>query len=144
MPCHLDWPTEHQQGLIASFGYTSIENGFEAATHKQAAKQTLVLPLRCDTMMGNRRHLVASTHFCAIDSNDNGVSGGGGGASLCVGDQGSGFVLPVNGQSTVYGVASVITNMCSNRFPVMYTHVAPYLDWINEVFEMTDDEEFVC
>lgn len=95
-----------------------------------------MLPGLGELALGSRAHLVTRSHYCAIDDENF--------SSLCVGDLGSGFVLSIDGKYSIVGVASVITNMCNNKFPAIYTYVAPYIDWINGIIKEIHDPIYEC
>ena len=79
----------------------------------------------CREELGPRAELLASSHFCAQDFYET--------SSVCHGDEGAGFVQIVDTVHYLTGVLSVFTNMCHPRFPGMFTRVAQYAEWIEEV-----------
>lgn len=75
----------------------------------------------CDFVLG---HQIPETSFCAQDLDY--------GSSVCYGDHGSGLTLYVNAVNTLVGIVSIFTNQCHREFPVVFTKVAPYTDWIRQ------------
>lgn len=73
--------------------------------------------------------MISSSHFCTENM-----------ARMCFGYLGSGLVMQRNdGEQLLMGVASVITNMCHDAFPVMFTQVDKYKDWIQQ--EIGEEED---
>lgn len=57
-------------------------------------------------------------------------------SSMCLGDEGAGFIVEIDKVPTIVGVLSFVTNFCDPNYPAVYTQVSPYVDWIKEKAEM--------
>lgn len=76
----------------------------------------------CRATLGVREDVISRSHFCTENT-----------ARMCFGYLGSGLVMQrANGEKLLVGVASVITNMCHDEYPVMFTEVDKYKEWIRE------------
>lgn len=93
--------------------------------HKQTGYFRRIEDNICSDLLAQNLVTITEEHnFCALDLEHE--------ASLCYGDLGSAFTLYIDEVNTLVGVVSVFTNMCHRDYPVVFTKVAPYLDWIQE------------
>lgn len=92
--------------------------------------QTQIENNECLNLLGSRRNVLMSSHFCALDREND--------ASGCIYDQGAGFIVTEDGINYVVGVLSLVTHMCRPQFPNMYTRVSDYTDWIQDTLDLWD------
>lgn len=94
--------------------------------NKQTGYYRRVADDKCTNLLGPGRTIAADS-FCAWDLDYD--------SSICYGDLGSGMTLFIDEVNTLVGIVSVFTQQCNRDFPVIFTKVAPYVDWIKkEVF----------
>lgn len=79
---------------------------------------------KCDFIFG---HPIHENTFCAQDLDYD--------SSLCYGDLGSGLSVYIDDVNTLVGIVSIFTNQCNRDFPVLFTKVSLYVDWIREQLE---------
>lgn len=120
------WPLsnlpQNLNGLVNGFGAISTEP-FVLSNPMQTMNQVVIDEESCRTMLGSRESILPFTHFCAIDPNME--------ASACVHDNGNGFIGHIDEVPYVFGVMSIITNMCRPQFPVLYQPIGPFNGWID-------------
>ncbi|XP_019561140.2 brachyurin-like [Aedes albopictus] len=114
------YPFENEQGTIVGFGFTDL-----AATVRPSylmrATQRVISNTRCQQYY----QITVPSQFCAEDVVER--------SNVCNGDLGAGFISSINGQQTVTGIASLITQSCGNSYPAGYTRVESHRSWINSV-----------
>ncbi|XP_001649266.2 chymotrypsin [Aedes aegypti] len=114
------FPFENEQGTVVGFGFTDV-----AATVRPSYLMRAYQRVTSNTRCQQYYQITLPNHFCAEDTVE--------GANVCNGDLGAGFITDVNGQQTVTGVASLITQACGYLYPAGYTRVEPYRAWINSI-----------
>ncbi|XP_055542178.1 chymotrypsin-like [Wyeomyia smithii] len=105
-------PLENEQGYVVGYGNNRIPgpNSYLLQGFQRVNSET-----RCKQF-----YQVQSDRFCAEDALVN----------ACNGDIGAGFVVHINNQQILTGIASAIMDNCSPGKPTLYTRVQHYLDWI--------------
>lgn len=95
-----------------------------AASTLKTMTQAVITKEECQERLGTRSFILTDSHFCAIDLVNN--------ATACNSDSGNGFVYEneFNGDSVLVGVTSLFTHMCRPQFPVLYTKISLYTEWI--------------
>lgn len=116
------------EGLIVGFGMVSTAP-WSIPIIQNYMHQTEVSDSECRNLLGSRRDLLMSSHFCAMDRRTNA-------SSACIYDNGAGFIVNEDGVNYVVGVLSLVTNMCRPQFPNMYTRVSDYTEWIEQYLEL--------
>lgn len=116
------------EGLIVGFGMESTAP-WRIPLIQNYMHQTEVSDSECRNLLGSRRGLLMSSHFCAMDRRTNA-------SSACIYDNGAGFIVNEDGVNYVVGVLSLVTNMCRPQFPNMYTRVSDYTEWIEQYLEL--------
>lgn len=120
-----DPPLDGQIGFVRGYGAISTEPfEFPTRDNAQEAAQQVLNTDSCKLLLGDRADLVTESHFCIQGYNE---------TSMCFGDQGAGFVSNYNGEETLTGLVSIITNMCHSSSPDIVTNVALFVDWIEGV-----------
>lgn len=109
-------------GVVQGFGAIATEPFVLPITMK-TMQQVVIAEESCRSMLGTREAVLPFTHFCAIDPDRE--------AAACLYDNGNGFIGYADGIRYVFGVASIITNMCRPQFPVLYQPIASYNGWID-------------
>lgn len=119
-------PTIGQEGVIAGFGLRQDPvRGWTLNFLKQTGVVRVMHRDYCKLRLEHRQELISPTHFCTDNS-----------PSICFGHIGNGLTVEIDKVETLVGVVSVITNMCYPRYPVMFTEVGLYLDWIRENIQL--------
>lgn len=122
LPAVRDTPIVGDIGLASGFGLRlDGSRGWVLNFDKQTGQFRVIDEGSCQSALGVQQEAIASSHFCTEN-----------GDSLCFGDIGNGLTLDMDGVETLVGVVSVITNMCHVTYPVMYTQVSLYTEWIQE------------
>lgn len=117
---------DNRLGDVFGFGWALDDTGVWRENQILYTFQTSwISDTQCRELLGSRAGLVSATHFCAEDYFET--------ASVCHGDNGTGFVMFIDGVYYVTGVLSVYTNMCNPTYPAMYTRVAFFAQWISSV-----------
>ncbi|CAK1543136.1 unnamed protein product [Leptosia nina] len=79
------------------------------------------------------RNEVCAYYFPSVIQDSHLCTSSLGGASICIGDTGGPLVIERNGQSTLIGVASFVSNHgCQKGIPASFTRVTSYLGFIKE------------
>lgn len=117
----LDVPVPNSEGYVTGFGATSTEP-FIFPDLLQSMTQKVIPNEECHELLGDNGQLVTSNHFCAMNRDTN--------ATSCTFDEGNGFIGENEGVQCVMGVLSFYINMCRPQFPVVYTRLRGYHDWI--------------
>lgn len=108
---------------MAGFGLKQNEDrSWSLNFDKQIGSFAVMSENACRSGLGDMRNLITGDHFCT-DNLDR----------MCYGDIGNGITMIVDGVETLIGVVSIITNMCHPAFPVLFTEVEPYVEWIEEM-----------
>lgn len=110
-------------GVVSGFGLRKDAiRGWTLNFLKQTGSFRVIDRRRCQDGLGEQQGVISETHFCTDNEN-----------RLCFGDFGSGLTVgEVNGVPVLMGIVSVITNMCHGTYPVLYTRVALYTQWIQQ------------
>lgn len=115
---------DNLHGFVNGFGAISTEPFVLSITMK-TMNQVVIAEEHCRTMLGSREFVLPFTHFCAIDPTHE--------ASACLYDNGNGFIGYVDDVPYVFGVMSIITNMCRPQFPVLYQPIGDFNAWIDSI-----------
>lgn len=116
-------------GRVSGFGLRfDADRGWVLNFDMQTATVTMMDEPECRSRLDQKQELVAASHICT----DNGPR-------MCFGHLGNGLTMQLDsndeGVETLVGVVSVITNMCHEHYPVMFTKVALYTEWIQEYID---------
>lgn len=119
-------PYVNEQGSVTGFGFVhSADEGWIMNQRMQTGFHRRIENNYCANKLSNNDVALSSDTFCARDLDHE--------SSICHGDHGSGLTVYVDEVNTLVGVVSVVTNMCSRDYPVVFTKVFPYLNWIHNV-----------
>nr|XP_019525479.2 chymotrypsin-like [Aedes albopictus] len=113
-------PLDNEQGTVVGYGYTSSISTTRS-DYLMVSYQRVTVSNRCQQFY----QITLPQHFCAENTIDY--------SNICNGDLGAGLVTDVRGTPTVTGIASLITQSCSNISPSGYTRVQYYKQWITSV-----------
>lgn len=122
LPKFTNLPRTGDVGVVSGFGLFEHESrGWTLNLAKQTGEFRVIDDASCRTALGDQQEVISPTHFCSDNY-----------PRMCFGDIGNGLTMDLDGVQTLVGIVSVITNMCHASYPVMYTQVSMYLEWIQE------------
>lgn len=108
-------------GTITSFGRTSANGAL--SNELQSASSTVMNGLECmQTFPGHSANIW--TIFCGKDETNL--------STVCEGDQGGAFILPVRGVDGAVGLISHAQERCVPGSPVAYVRVTSFRTWIRD------------
>lgn len=120
-------PYVNEQGKLSGFGPMESGSSWVMNRWKQTGFFRRIEDSRCQEVLAKNDVHVFETNFCAMDLDYV--------ASICYGDHGSGLTLFIDGVNTLVGVVSVFTNMCHRNYPIVFTKVGSYTEWINAMVD---------
>ena len=127
LPIYAGIPYVNEQGRISGFGMMPEGTTWIMNQRKQKTYYRRLDDDECNSRLAQNKVTVTESSFCGLDVEH--------GASVCYGDMGSGLTVYVDNVESLVGIVSVFTNMCHHTFPVVFTRVANYLDWIHSHVE---------
>ncbi|XP_031353251.1 phenoloxidase-activating factor 3-like [Photinus pyralis] len=106
---------------VSGWGLTEYRGKSAKIKKKISAK---LLPLdTCRTVYNKAGKLLTTNHLCVSEDKN---------TFTCQGDSGGPLMLSVRNQWEGVGVVSFGTSYCGPDYPVVYTKVSSYLDWIRQ------------